>query len=70
MSRRRIGRVAYLAAFIAIQQFTTVFDQYPLLELLGIVGVAIVGLDALVCSLRRWRSMDATLFGDDASTSE
>ncbi|WP_135667698.1 hypothetical protein [Halorhabdus rudnickae] len=67
MPRRRIGRVVYLAAFIAVQQFTGVFTQYPTLELLAIVGVAFVGLDALVCSIRRWRSIDGSLLGGDAS---
>lgn len=67
MLRRRIGRVVYLAAFIAVQQFTGVFVQYPTLELIGLIGVAIVGLDALVCSIRRWRSMDGSLLGGDVS---
>ena len=70
MSRRRIGRVVYLLAFIIVQQFTSVFTQYPTLELIGIAGVAIVGLDALVCAIRRWRSLDASLVGGDASAGE
>lgn len=70
MHVRRIARVSYLLGFILVQQFTTVFVQYPVLELIGIVGVAIVGLDALVCALRRWRSMDASLVGGEASGGE
>lgn len=70
MNLRRIGRVAYLIAFIAIQQFTSVFAQYPTLEAVGIVGVAIVGLDALVCAIRRWRSLDGSLFAGGASAGE
>ncbi|WP_181687295.1 hypothetical protein [Halorhabdus salina] len=64
MSRRRIGRVVYLLAFIVVQQFTGVFTTYPTLELIGIIGVAIVGLDALVCAVRGWRSIDGSLLDD------
>ncbi|QGN07658.1 hypothetical protein Hrd1104_10355 [Halorhabdus sp. CBA1104] len=60
----------YLFAFIVVQQFTGVFTTYPTLELLGIVGVAIVGLDSLVCAVRGWRSMDTSLVGEDASTGD
>ena len=67
MSRRRIGRVVYLVAFIAIQQFTSVFTQYPTLELLGIVGVAVVFLDAVVCARRSWRSLDIGVRGDSTA---
>jgi len=67
MHVRRYGRLVYLLAFVLVQQFTDVFVQYPTLELLGIVGVAVVGLDALVCAIRRWRSLDASLLSGDAS---
>lgn len=66
MNVRRYGRVLYLLAFVVVQQFTTVFVAYPTLELLGIVGVGVVGLDALVCAIRRWRSLNASLLEEDA----
>ncbi|MFB6202590.1 MAG: hypothetical protein ABEI98_11355 [Halorhabdus sp.] len=69
MHARRIGRLVYLLAFLVVQQFTTIFTQYPTLELLGMVGVAIVGLDALVCAIRRWRSLDATVFDSQSADS-
>lgn len=68
MHVRRYGRLVYLLAFVLVQQFTDVFVQYPTLELLGIVGVAVVGLDALVCAIRRWRSLDGSVLGEDASS--
>lgn len=68
MHVRRYGRLVYLLAFVIVQQFTDVFVQYPTLELLGIVGVAVVGLDALVCAIRRWRSLDSSIVGEDASS--
>jgi len=70
MNLRRVGRLVYLAAFIAVQQFTGVFVQYPLLEFVAIVGVAIVGLDALVCAVRRWRAFDASSMDEETPTGE
>ena len=68
MHLRRYGRLVYLLAFVLVQQFTDIFVQYPALELLGIIGVAIVGLDALVCAIRRWRSMDGSVLGEGTSS--
>ena len=67
MSRRRIARLVYLLAFIAVQQFTSVFAQYPTLELVAILGVAVVFLDAVVCARRSWRSLDVGLRGDSTT---
>jgi hypothetical protein len=58
MSRRRIARVTYLLVFIAVQQTTTVFTQYPTLELVALLGVGVVFLDAVICARRSWRSLD------------
>ena len=67
MVLRRIARVTYLLAFVVVQQFTAVFDQYPLLGILGLLGVAVVGIDAAVCAKRRWGTLEDALGGDASS---
>ena len=68
MNRRRIARVVYLALFVGLEYFTTVFTQYPTLRWLGIAGIVVVFFDAVICARRRWRVLKSELDGNESES--
>jgi hypothetical protein len=58
---RRLARVVYLALFVAVEYWTTLFAQYPALFWLGVAGLVVVFFDAVICARRRWRVLRAEM---------
>lgn len=60
-SRRSLARIVYLLVFVALYYGTELFVQYPLLQWVGLFGLAVVFFDAVICARRRWRALRAEM---------
>ncbi|MCU4719391.1 hypothetical protein [Halapricum hydrolyticum] len=65
-SIRRFARFGYIGLFVLVAYFTPLFEQYPLLQWLGIAGLVIVFFDAIICARRRWRVLREEMRSDEA----
>ncbi|PSP82933.1 hypothetical protein BRC83_07780 [Halobacteriales archaeon QS_1_68_17] len=54
MRLRQPIELAVLAGLLVVQQATTLFSTYPILEYAGLVVVFAVMVDAVRCTRRRW----------------
>ncbi|MFW6018003.1 MAG: hypothetical protein ACOCPX_04220 [Halapricum sp.] len=66
LNPRRLARFGYLALFIAVAYFTSLFEHYPLLQWVAIAGLVIVFFDAVICARRRWRVLRDEMRDTDA----
>lgn len=61
VSGRSLARVVSIAAFVAVETLTSLFETYPPLLWPAVAGLVVVFFDAVICARRRWRVLKREL---------